>query len=93
MVPIAVAERVLDRALNVPDDLDRINQSLAGWGLPKFYLGGTSFNTQYRIANKPRYVWRWFPPGMKLSQFYLYYMPNIEPGTEPQPSDEIVISL
>jgi L-rhamnose isomerase len=58
--------------------LTEVNTQLLAQGKPSYWLGGTSFNTEYRInpQSKARFVWRWFPPGMVISELYLIYLPE-----------------
>lgn len=74
-------------------DLLKINEQLKEMGLPPYFLGGGGFNVEYRVAEKPRYIWSWSPLGMRLSEVYLYYMPRIMPGAEPTKDDEITVKL
>lgn len=58
--------------------LFEVNRKLKEQSYPPFYYGNLMFNTEYRIDNdtKPRFIGTWFPPFVKLSQFYLKYMPE-----------------
>jgi hypothetical protein len=90
MNPVSIAARLLTGPVA---DLEAINEKLVQRGFPRYFLGESGFNIQYRIANKPRYVFSWWPPGARLAEFYLFYMPNIPAGREPTTEDEIVIRL
>ena len=84
---------ILRRLLSGPTDvLDRINEELQSKGLPPYYLGLGGFSVEYRIANKPRFLWKWKSLSLELDELYLYYMPPIE-GREPTKEDEIVLKL
>lgn len=73
MLTVLVATRIAARLLNGPvSDLNEINAQLARKQLPEYYLGGAGFNIEYRIANKPRYVWNWRAFKAELAEFYLY---------------------
>lgn len=94
MISTIAATRIASKLLAGPiSDLYAINDELRRQHrLPDYYLGGAGFDVRYRIANKPRYVWSWSSFGLKLAQFYLYYLPPLE-GREPTAADEIVIEL
>jgi len=93
MITGYAAKRLAIRLLQGPgSDLLEINRQLEQRGLPPYYLGGAGFNIDYRVANPPRYGGRWWPPGLALAQFYLYYLPPLE-GREPTRADEIVIDI
>ena len=90
MTPVAIAARLLGGSIS---DLHDVNADLKSAGYPPYYLGGAGFNVEYRLANTPRWVVRWWPPGSRLSEIYLYYMPEIPAGQEPTADDEITVSL
>lgn len=94
MLSVAAATQIAARLLIGPvQDLVEINAQLVAQGKPEYYLGGAGFNVEYRMANKPRYVWRWWPPDAVLSEFYLYHLPSIPDDRAPDLRDEIVIQL
>ena len=90
MDPVAIAANLLYGSLT---DLHKVNDNLKESGYPPYFLGQSGFNVEYRLANKPRWVIRWWPPGVRLSQLYLYYMPDIPKGQEPTQEDEITVDL
>jgi hypothetical protein len=59
-----------------PEQLFKLNKWLADQGFPFYWFGGTSFNTEYRLWPKPRYVLTWRAPFIRLSEIYLSYRPN-----------------
>jgi len=50
--------------------LTALNAYLQQCRLPPFWLGGTAFNTDYRLSPLPRWVW-W-----RLTEIYLIYKPG-----------------
>ena len=56
-----------------PEALFQLNMALAENGLPFYYNGGASFNTEYRLYPTPRWVFKWIPPFIHLNQIYLSY--------------------
>jgi hypothetical protein len=60
--------------------LQRTNLLLQAQSRDSFWLGGTTFNTDYRIDPdaKARIVWRWWPMGFVLSELYLIHIPSGE---------------
>lgn len=54
----------------------QFNAALVAYGLPMYYFGGASFNTDYRMAPPPRFVLQWMPPFVRLEQIYLSYKPG-----------------
>ena len=94
MIPLATATHIAAKLLVGPvQDLNEINAQLRAQNKPDYWLGGAGFNVEYRIANQPRYVWRWWPPDLVLSEFYLYHLPSVPEGRAPDLRDEIVIQL
>lgn len=90
MNSIAIAAKLLTDHL---PELRKVNEELERLGHPPYYLGGAAFNVEYRLANTPRWVFRWWPPGVRLAQIYLYYIPGIPAGQEPTSANEITVSL
>lgn len=56
--------------------LHSVNPVLQAQGLPAFYVGFRSWNTEYTLENTPRAVWRWWPLGLSLDQLYLRHKPS-----------------
>lgn len=90
MTPVQITTKLLNDSLN---ELDGVNADLEARGYPAYFLGQSGFNIEYRLANTPRWVFRWWPPGLRLSQIYLYYMPEIPEGQEPTRANEITVKL
>lgn len=63
-----------------PEQLFKLNKWLADQNYPFFWQGGRMFNTEYRLWPKPRYVFTFRPPFLRLTEIYLSY----RPGTDDQ---------
>lgn len=68
-----VTSTLIQLALQNPQALFKLNIKLTENGLPFYYEGGTSFNTEYRLYPTPKFVFKWQPPFLHLNEIYLSF--------------------
>ena len=76
MLSFSVGSAVISKLLNHQVALEALNRKLESEGYPRYYNGGTSFDTGYAMVTPPRYVvsFRGFRPRIDLTRIYVVWL-------------------